>query len=115
MWHKKKIYWALIPHIFDQATDLGTILVYYQEWKEGRGDRTVNPYWFFVFGLFIIIFQRVISTITIYFMTHNIKAALLQFIDLLIVKAVWVNYTLGLEEPCNPQRYLELLVNQINK
>ena len=46
-------------------------------------------------------------------MTHNIKAALLQFVDLLIVKAVWVNYTLGLDEPCNPQRYIELLVKYI--
>ena len=33
MWHKKKIYWAVVPHVFDQATDLGTIMVYYDAWK----------------------------------------------------------------------------------
>ncbi len=43
-------------------------------------------------------------------MTHNPKAAILQFFDVLMVKAVWVNYMLQLDEPCNPQRYIELLV-----
>ena len=63
-----------------------------------------------MFGLFIIGFQRIVSSITIYFMTHNIKSTALQFIDLLIIKAIWVNYILDLEEPGNPQRYIELLV-----
>ena len=117
MWHKKKIYWAILPHVFDQATDLGIIAVYYDAWRdyqdltnEQREERTVNPFWFFLFGLIIIGFQRVVSSITIYFMTHNIKAAALQFLDLLIVKAIWVNYVLGLKESCNPQRYIESLV-----
>ena len=113
VWIKKKIYWAIIPHIFDQATDLGAILAYYQAWKEDKGDQSFKPFWFFFFGLFIIIFQRIISTITIYVMTHNYKAALLQFLDILMVKAVWVNYQLGLKTPCNPQRYIQLLVRFI--
>ena len=112
MWHKKKIYWSVLPHIADQATDLGTIFVYYEAWKEydDKDDRGTNPFWFFFFGLFIIIFQRIVSTITMYVVTHNPTSAALQFVDLLIVKAIWVNYTLGLEEPCNPQRYIEILV-----
>ena len=117
IWQKKKIYWSVLPHVFDQATDLGTIFVYYQSWtqyqklsQQQRQERSVNPVWFFIFGLIIIGFQRIISTVTIYFMTHSIKVALLQLVDLLIVKAIWVNYVLGLEEPCNPQRYIEPLV-----
>ena len=111
------MYGSLLPHIADQATDFGTIFVYYGEWTrykdlsdDEQGDRTVNPFWFFFFGLFIVIFQRIVSTITIYVMTHNPTSAALQFVDLLIVKAIRINYTLRLNEPCNPQRYIQLLV-----
>ena len=113
IWQKKKIYWAILPHIFDQASDAGVVYEYYEEWRNynsSDSQSTVNPKWFFIFGVFIIVFQRIISTVTIYGMTHNPKAALLQLFDVLIVKAVWVNYVLHLEEPCNPQRYIELLV-----
>eukprot|EP01083_Nonionella_stella_P066966 176780_1 len=114
LWHKKKIYWAIIPHIFDQATDAGVIYEYHTAWTQydessTANENTVNPFWFFVFGIAIIILQRLISTITIYAMTHNPRAAVLQFFDLLMVKAIWINYVFGLDEPCNPQRYIELL------
>eukprot|EP01083_Nonionella_stella_P152568 489251_1 len=113
IWHKKKIYWAIIPHIFDQATDAGVIYEYHTAWTQydesDANEKNVNPYWFFVFGIAIIVLQRVISTITIYAMTHNPRAAVLQFFDLLMVKAIWINYVFGLDEPCNPQRYIELL------
>ena len=118
MWEKKKIYWALVPHIFDQATDLGTIWAYYETYQQyknhtDKGDWSFNPRWFIIFGLFIIIFQRFMSMTVIYFMTNNPTAALLQFVDLLMVKAIWVNYDLGLKQPCNPQRYIELLVKYL--
>eukprot|EP01084_Bolivina_argentea_P277183 473148_1 len=116
IWNKKKIYWAILPHIFDQATDVGIIYQYYYDWMNHdqssttkQTNETINPFYFFVFGISIIIFQRIISTITIYTMTNNSTAAILQFFDVLMVKAVWVNYILQLDEPCNPQRYIELL------
>eukprot|EP01083_Nonionella_stella_P066967 176781_1 len=113
IWHKKKIYWAVIPHIFDQATDAGVIYEYHTAWikysASTANENAIDPYWFFVFGIAIVIFQRLISTITIYAMTHNPRAAVLQLFDLLMIKAIWINYVLGLDEPCNPQRYIELL------
>eukprot|EP01083_Nonionella_stella_P043394 117062_1 len=113
IWSKKKIYWAVIPHIIDQASDVGVILEYYEEWKAHDASDSydaVNPMWFFYFAVFIVIFQRLASSTTIYFMTcGNLTAVFLQFVDLLIVKAVYINYRLGLDEPCNPQRYIALL------
>eukprot|EP01084_Bolivina_argentea_P054424 99808_1 len=116
LWLKKKIYWALVPHIFDQATDIGTLLVYQEAWnnykqlsQQEQDQKALNPYWWFVLGICIIIFQKVISTITILFMLRNPVAALLQFVDLLMVKAVYINYKLGLNQPGNAQRYLALL------
>eukprot|EP01084_Bolivina_argentea_P117277 208295_1 len=110
VWSKKSIYWAVVPHIFDQATDFGLIYEYYQGTSWNKGNDTVfDTKWFFIFSLFTIIFQRFVSTITIYTMTKNIKCTILQFLDLLIIKAIWVNYSLGLDEPCNPQRYIQIL------
>ena len=114
---KKENFRSIVPHIFDQATDLGTVWAYYEEGKydndTNKDNWSFNPVWFVIFGLFIIIFQRVVSTVVIYSMTNNSKAALLQLVDLLMIKAIWVNYDLDLTEPCNPQRYLELLVKYI--
>ena len=33
IWTKKKIYFSIVPHVFDQATDAGVIYTYYQIWS----------------------------------------------------------------------------------
>ena len=33
IWTKKKIYFSIVPHLFDQATDAGVIYTYYQIWS----------------------------------------------------------------------------------
>ena len=65
---------------------------------------------FFVASISVVVLHRVISTVAIYRLTHNWKDALLQVFDLMLVKAIWVNYTLELNEKANPQRFLEILV-----
>ena len=113
MWRQKKIYWSIFPHIFDQATDIGVILEYYERWQlsiENKEEETAtNPMWFFFVSLFIVLLQRVVSTATIYALTKRMDLAFYQAVDLLMVRAVWVNHKLKLTKPCNPQRYIELL------
>ena len=111
------IYWALVPYILNQAASLGAVVVYHEAWQEykqlsdqEREQRAMNPYLFFVFGLFFILFQRFISSITMYFMLLDWKAACFQFLDVLMVRAIRINYDLDLKEPCNPQRYISILV-----
>eukprot|EP01084_Bolivina_argentea_P265811 450687_1 len=112
VWQKNQIYIALIPHIMDQATDLGVILEYYRKWQQYdhvTNHKVVNPMWLLFISIFIVLFQRIISTATMYLMTYSITDAALQFVDLLMVKAIWVNYSCGLNEPGNPQRFIALL------
>ena len=117
VWHKISIYWAAMTAILDQGTDWGAIYYYWSEWQiykdldpDEREERAANPYYFFLFGITIIAVQKVVSSATIYFFNRDCKSALLQFFDLLIMKAVYINYKLDLDEPCNAQRYIELLV-----
>ena len=34
LWCKKKVYISIVPHLFDQATDLGVIYTYYEIWQK---------------------------------------------------------------------------------
>eukprot|EP01084_Bolivina_argentea_P001753 3241_1 len=111
---KRKVYLSLVPHIFDQATDYGVIFTYYSLWKdiEKSGDDEIgdaNPKIFFYASIFVIILHRILSVIAIYKLTRNWKDVLMQCFDILIAKAIWVNYKLNKREPSNPQRYLQLL------
>eukprot|EP01084_Bolivina_argentea_P027755 51561_1 len=111
IYRKKKIYCAVLIHIADQATDLGVLIIYYNEYinYDNTTDTFIDTFWFFWISIFIIIIHKIVSTITMFQLTNNIKSAFLQFIDLLLVRAMWINWKLDLTEPCNPQRYIHLL------
>jgi len=113
---KYRMYLVLLPHVFDQATDLGAIFEFveatalYNEKSEDEKRGTFDPTWFLRASVFVFVFQRVFSSFIIFFMTNkNWRASLLQVFDLLILRAIWVNYALDLEKPCNPQLFIELL------
>eukprot|EP01083_Nonionella_stella_P121207 364105_1 len=109
VWSKKKIYWAMIPHIFDQATDFGVIVEYFHLYKQNDRIGSTNPFWFFWLSIIIIVVHRIVSSITVYAMSRNRNDFLLQIFDVLIMKAIWVSYKLKTTEPSNMQRYLGLL------
>eukprot|EP01084_Bolivina_argentea_P307597 531696_1 len=106
VWKKKKIYFQLIPHFFDQATDLGVILEY---WRLRNDDVGINTMYLFGTSIFVIVFHRIISSIAIYRLTNNKKFVLLQIFDLLMIQSIWTNYQLDTDEPSNSQRYLQVL------
>merc|ERR1712241_788523 len=110
MWRMKSVYFSILPHVFDQATDIGTIIEYYEEWQNPKyTDSSTRPFWFFAVALFILIFQRILSSVIILYLTRNWRSALYQFCDVLMVKAIWINYKLKLDQPCNPQRFISIL------
>eukprot|EP01083_Nonionella_stella_P205184 747431_1 len=104
MWKTKKIYWALIPHIFDQATDIGVTIEYYNAYHNGT-----TSIHFFILSIIFIALQRILSSIGISKLTKSPSAAVLQLFDLALLRALWVNHVLGLTEPCVAQRYIEFL------
>ena len=113
---KNSVYLGLFPHLFDQATDAGVFYNFYallsdEESGKGNGnDGTTSYLSFFVASLGVMILHRIISTVAIYRLTRNWKDAVLQVFDMMLVKAIRVNYTLGIDEKANPQRFLEILV-----
>ncbi len=110
MWSKKKVYWGLVPHIFDQATDISVAVEYWLMYKNNENVGDLNPFHYFVGTILFLFLHRLVSTLTLYYLTRNPFDALLQSFDLLLVKAIWTNYKLGSNEPSNIQRYLGILV-----
>eukprot|EP01083_Nonionella_stella_P226797 805115_1 len=108
LWRKKKVYGQLIPHFFDQATDLGVIFEY---WKL-RNDETltgVNTTNLFIVSICVLVFHRIISSAAIYHLTKKPMFMLYQVFDLLMVRCIWTNYKLDSDEPSNSQRYLQIM------
>ena len=107
VWKKKKIYLALIPHFFDQATDLGVILVYH-EYNQNNVNIGINTHYLFWISIAILIFHRLISSLAIYLLTSSKFDAFLQIFDVLTVKCVWISHILKMDQPSNPQRYFQI-------
>eukprot|EP01084_Bolivina_argentea_P005912 11174_1 len=69
VWTKRKIYFQLIPHFFDQATDFGVIFEY---WRL-RNDKElgINTMYLFVISIFVIVLHRIVSSLAIYRLTKK--------------------------------------------
>eukprot|EP01084_Bolivina_argentea_P301829 520831_1 len=111
LWTKKSIYFAVVPHIFDQASDIGVLWTYYELWKDNTQSQytDINGAYLFFSSLAVIIVHKIISTAVVYSITGSVLDILLQILDLMLVKAVYVNYKLETNEPGNAQRLLQLL------
>ena len=119
---KRKIYITIIPHLFDTATDIGSIVVYWEFYVNSKGDindpktiraieinRNINCLYLFIVAIVALLVHKIITSIAIYILTKRFKYFLLQLFDLMIFKAIWVNYKLNTTEPSNAQRYLGIL------
>eukprot|EP01083_Nonionella_stella_P275232 934663_1 len=106
LWRQKKVYGHIIPHFFDQATDLGVIFEYYKLRNDDINIDTMN---LFVISICVLVFHRIISSAAIYHLTKKPIYMVYQLFDLLMVKCIWTNYKLGSDEPSNSQRYLQIM------
>eukprot|EP01084_Bolivina_argentea_P129564 228810_1 len=107
---KNSVYLSALPHIFDQATDYGVLVEYYELWQnEGEHYGALNTKYLFLASVFVIIFHRLISAGAFYALTRRCGDVVLQLFDILIFRTIFINYQLGRKEPCNPQRYLQIL------
>ena len=69
----------------------------------------VNVEYLFWASIFVIILHRIVSGYAIWRLTHKWSDVLLQIVDLLMVKCIYLNYKLDIDEPSNCQRYLQVL------
>eukprot|EP01084_Bolivina_argentea_P250454 419604_1 len=107
LWTKKSIYLALIPHLFDQATDFAVMWRYYE--LSQTNNKYINFSALFYSSVAAIIIHKIVSCSVIYSLTQSFPNVFLQLLDLMMVKAIWINYKLKTNEPGNSQRLLQLI------
>ena len=105
----KRLYLSIIPHIFDQATDITVIYEYYSLINDENIKNVIDTTYLFWMSIILFIFSRLISTIAIYKLTRKKFDILLGFFDLLMIRSIYVGYLLKRESPTNIQRYICLL------
>ena len=108
-WSFKSLYLSMIPHIFDQATDIAVIYEYYSLINDENIKDVIDTSYLFWMSIVLFLFARVTSTMAIYKLTRNNYDILLGLLDLVMVKAIYVGYLLKRESPTNIQRYIGLL------
>eukprot|EP01084_Bolivina_argentea_P078604 142649_1 len=113
LWSKKSIYISVVPHLFDQATDIGVLYTYYEIWQKPsiykEENEKIKMSAIFYSSIAVIILHKIISCGAIYGLTKRISDVFLQFIDVMMVKAIYVNYKLNTDQPGAAQRYLQIL------
>ena len=114
---RKGCYLPFIAHTFDQATDIGVIISFYElrnKTEEECGGANMRTY--LILSILSLCVYRFISAILIASKVKpikGIKAAIFRFMsqifDLELYRAIWVNHSIDNVSPCNPQRYITLL------
>eukprot|EP01083_Nonionella_stella_P149589 475360_1 len=113
LYAKKRMYGPVFVHIFDTASDIGVLIQWYQEAiRETNTDYDVphlDMMYMFAVSLSALIVYRIVSSVWIYRLTGKISWVFLQLLDLLLFKAIYVNWKLNRNKPSNPQKYLQKL------
>lgn len=97
IWKKRSIYGQTIIHIYDTATDVGVILIWYDlAFKEQKNDdfdvAHVDMMQFFILGLVFIVLYRIFAVIGAFFVygdSINYYKIPLAFFDLLVFVEIW--------------------------
>ena len=120
IWKKKACYLPCITHLIDQATDIGVILEFYQLYvfeniKNPNGTRNdcsgVDARQLLILSCVAFLFYRIISCIWIYNITRSLFHTILQFFDLKIYHALYINFISEYNSgtPNTAQRYIQIL------
>ena len=116
---KRSCYFPFITHIFDQSTDIGVIVEFYLLWryesrykKDHDGEdpcEDINGLFVFLAACGALFAYRIVSCILVSLRTKSKKRAFLQFWDLLLFHALYINYKTKSDTPSNPQKWLQML------
>eukprot|EP01083_Nonionella_stella_P128954 390903_1 len=69
----------------------------------------LNMWDLFGLSIFVLLFYRIISSFLIFQSTKSLQRMMLQFVDLELFRALYVNYLCDKNEPCSPQRWITSL------
>ena len=117
---KKSCYFPCVTHLIDQATDIAVIFEFYQLYEfenieNPNGTKNdcsgVDALQLLVLSCIAFVFYRVISCIWIYNITRSKLHTLLQFFDLKIYHALYINFISDYNDgkPNTAQKYIQIL------
>ena len=116
---KYSMYFSLVLHMLDTGTDIGVcIQFYYLAMTQDMCDIGIPSFdlnFLFILSVAAIITYRVLTAIYLWILTKDlsIPTQMLRFLssllDLEIIRAMYVNFKLQRNKPCNPQRLINVL------
>ena len=117
---KKSCYFPCITHLIDQSTDVAVIFEFYQLYvfesiPNPNGTKNdcggVNAEQLLIISCVAFLFYRIISCIWIYNITRSIFHTILQFFDLKIYHALYINFISEYNDgnPNTAQKYIQIL------
>ena len=120
IWKKKSCYLPCVTHLIDQATDIAVIFEFYELYQfenipNPNGTKNdcsgVDGAQLLLLSCFALIFYRVVSCIWIYRITKSLFHTSLQFLDLKIYQALYINFISQHNDgkPNTAQKYLQIL------
>ena len=113
-YYYKKCYAATITHFIDQVTDIAVIIEFYNLWQlelKNGSDYcpVINGRYLFIASICSLLLYRIVAAISIFRQTRQWHRILIQFFDLELFRALYVNYISRSDDPCNPQRWIQSL------
>ena len=117
---KKSCYFPCITHLIDQSTDVAVIFEFYQLYvfetipnpNGTKNDCTgVDALQLLILSCVAFIFYRIITCIWIYNITRSVFHTILQFLDLKIYHALYINFISEYNDgsPNTAQKYIQIL------
>eukprot|EP01083_Nonionella_stella_P278066 945484_1 len=80
-----------------------------QQQQVTGSETSINHAAIFWCSITVIVIHKVVSCSVIYALTTSIFSVILQFFDLMMVKAIYTNYKSKTNEPGNSQKLLQIL------
>eukprot|EP01083_Nonionella_stella_P141912 438103_1 len=110
VYKRRRCYIPIITHLLDQVTDFAVVIQFGELANKTSADcGDLNMRYLFGLSIFVLLFYRVISSWLIFQSTKSLQRMLLQFLDLELFRALYVNYLCDKNEPCSPQRWITSL------
>ena len=103
---KKSCYFPFLTHLFDQSTDVGVIIQFYQLWQSQENASTsgndnkdncteINGFLLCILSIVAFFGYRIVSSVLVGIRTKSYLRAFLQFWDVMLFYALYLNYTIS--------------------
>eukprot|EP01084_Bolivina_argentea_P148558 259681_1 len=111
VYKRRRCYLPIITHLADQVTDIAVIVQFGELALSTTPSDCggLNMYYLFGLSILVLLIYRVVSSVLIYLSTKMFSRLIIQFLDMELFRALYINYLCDKGEPCSPQRWITSL------